>query len=389
MADTRDQQPVGSIESYDGSIGLWQQIEISDVTLKASTLRRHGRIDAIKKIIAFFRRKAVRLGVQYPGTYSNLNQMSVRVTQHYREEADWMAKSASNPDVTSLGHRIVYFTDGSLNGDKKTGGAGVAFKHLSDDMSLGSRFDWAEHRVAVGGIQEIRDAEMLAIFEAVKLAVSEIRSSRRSTQSPQSEAPFKPRIFIFTDSTSCLEILEPYLRAKQKDRENQLPYLHPVFVGLLQHLSALVSWDIKVGIHWVKGHSGLDGNSRADKLARESAQWFRQHPWVRDPQDPLQAFYLPERTAVRDVMTVAAVYTQTPQGEKRKAGEMQSYTIKRRRYKPSIDTRPTSRRLVIAKRTKNAVKGLRGLTIKQELHRLPEMFPKNEVMANASVHFYR
>ena len=90
MADTRDQQPVGSIESYDGSIGLWQQIEISDVTLKASTLRRHGRIDAIKKIIAFFRRKAVRLGVQYPGTYSNLNQMSVRVTQHYREEADWM-----------------------------------------------------------------------------------------------------------------------------------------------------------------------------------------------------------------------------------------------------------------------------------------------------------
>ena len=385
MEDSGGHKRWETIESYIGSGELCQQVDISQTALKASTLRRHGRIDVTKKIISFFRRKAARLGMKYPGTYPMLNQMSVRITQYYREEADWMVKSASNPDATGLGHRIVYFTDGSLNNDKKTGGAGIAFKHFPVEISPGATFEWIEHRVAVGGIQEIKDAEMLAICEALKLAVSEIKSNRSLTQPNQLEPRSKPRILVFTDSSSCLEILEPYLRAKLKNRENELPYLHPIFVGLLQCLSVLVSWDIEVGFHWVKGHSGLDGNRRADKLARESAQWFRQHPWVKDSQNALQTFYLPEMTAVTAVTTLTVVADRTPQGEKRKADEIRGTPVKRLRYKPSMDARLETRRLIISKGTKKGVKGLRGLTIRQELHRLREIFPRKEAKANAPI----
>jgi len=67
---------------------------------------------------------------------------------------------------------------------------------------------------------------------------------------------------IFTDSQSTLEALEnPY----------ESPNSNIDLLALSIH-NLLTSYDFQLTLQWIPGHSDLQGNDRADKLAKEGAK---------------------------------------------------------------------------------------------------------------------
>lgn len=132
---------------------------------------------------------------------------------------------------------LMIYTDGSCL--PPFGGAGIAYRRGST---------WMGRATALGVVRGSGEAELAAIFGAVKLA----RRVREANEY---------RITIATDSLECLTRLNPDKAQVDPSEPGQMAR------AIVQGRRELATEGIHLGFRWVKGHASIEGNELADKLA--------------------------------------------------------------------------------------------------------------------------
>ncbi len=138
-------------------------------------------------------------------------------------------------DHTQSVRHISIYTDGS-----KGEGVGAAF--TVSDESTSPCYNNISQLFRLDNSCTVYQAECLAIREALRW-ISTLTH-------------FPDRVIIHSDSQSAI--------ASLRNSSNRNPIVR-------ETLTIAASIDIPVYVDWVKGHSGVAGNERADELAREAA----------------------------------------------------------------------------------------------------------------------
>ncbi|EMR72794.1 hypothetical protein UCREL1_148 [Eutypa lata UCREL1] len=134
-------------------------------------------------------------------------------------EADFLNITAQAMDATAthLGHRMVFFTDGSSNNNELVIGARVTYKEFNGDFS-----PWTDLAYTALNTKDSNTAELLGINGALSV---------------------------------CNRLDDPGYKA------------------LARNLAQLVNLRVSLKFYWVKGHAAVNGNNRADRLAARAVRW--------------------------------------------------------------------------------------------------------------------
>jgi len=164
----------------------------------------------------------------------------------FRKRINYKKRKTKTSEITKPAYRnqertkktIEIYTDGSCtqNGmENAKCGAGI---WINDNNSENKAVNIQE------GNKTNQRAELIAIIEAIKIAKNE-------------------NVTIFTDSLTCIEnITENIMKWEDKDWSNvRNEEDWKILVYLLRKKSGTTEFK------WVKGHSGIEGNEKADKLA--------------------------------------------------------------------------------------------------------------------------
>lgn len=137
---------------------------------------------------------------------------------------------------------LVIYTDGACSGNPGPGGWGVLMQFGSHEKTL------------KGGEAETTNNRM-ELMAAIK-ALEAIKPN------------FKGKITLWTDSTYVLKGITEWIHSWKKrgwKKSDKKPVINK---DLWQRLDAL-NEQKEVNWKWVKGHAGVEGNERADELARQ------------------------------------------------------------------------------------------------------------------------
>ncbi|KAI1174795.1 hypothetical protein F4777DRAFT_599283 [Nemania sp. FL0916] len=156
--------------------------------------------------------------------------------------------------------RIVLFTDGS----EKHGNAGAGFTYkllLGDNTEA----DWVDDAYALEGKHSCTEAEIAGIYGALRIAYDATFRHRNAGMAA-------PSIFIFTDSFDALQNLYEF-----HDRPERKVELKPLSFSsdLRWALNLLMKLGCRIELNWVPGHVGVEGNVRANKLAKVATQYAK------------------------------------------------------------------------------------------------------------------
>lgn len=134
----------------------------------------------------------------------------------------------------------IYYTDGSAI-NRKVGAAVVA---PTQSFTL---------RLFLGPspFYTVYSADLVGILGALQLALA--RPVSVNCQ----------RVIIFTDNQAAIRALD----------DPQRQSVQIIIMDIVQTVELLRSKNIQIELHWVPAHSGLNGNERADKAAKESTGW--------------------------------------------------------------------------------------------------------------------
>ncbi|XP_045457894.1 uncharacterized protein LOC123668146 [Melitaea cinxia] len=130
-------------------------------------------------------------------------------------------------------HEVNIFTDGSKI-EGKVGAALSVWTGAAEARTL---------KLALPSYCTVYQAELLAICRAARMAADNLAGS----------------VGIYSDSLSALLTLK------------NLKALHPLAVEAREHLRRALLRDKHIELFWIKAHAGLEGNERADHLAKEAA----------------------------------------------------------------------------------------------------------------------
>ena len=134
---------------------------------------------------------------------------------------------------------LTMWSDGSRL-DSGATGAGIAWK---------TSIQWQEKSLALGYCKEIYDAELFGILEALKIAIKERRKYGYTA------------ITIFSDSQSAI------LRASN----DELGPGQVLAINIIKTAKQLTDEGVNVTMRWVPSHINIEGNERADVLAKKAA----------------------------------------------------------------------------------------------------------------------
>jgi ribonuclease HI len=148
-------------------------------------------------------------------------------------------------DTNLTAHRVVIYTDGACKGNPGPGGWGVVlcFGEQQKEL-LGGEASTTNNRM-----------ELTAAIEALKALKRPVAAD------------------IYTDSQYVIKGLEQWLpawKARGWQTADKKPVKNKDLWVCLDELAGQhqLSW------HWVKGHSGNPGNTRADALANQGVDQF-------------------------------------------------------------------------------------------------------------------
>ena len=151
------------------------------------------------------------------------------------------ASRAAQQHLASLPQRATWvWTDGSADGGVRNGGAGVYIEWPDGTTT--------ELRSTAGRLCSSFRAELTALLSALQ----HLRDHPAHTQLP---------VVICTDSESALAAL----------REGPMGQKTPLGASVWGALASLDGPARRVHLQWVPSHCGVDGNERADAVAKEAA----------------------------------------------------------------------------------------------------------------------
>ena len=137
---------------------------------------------------------------------------------------------------------LILWCDGSK---LDQGGAGAAVVWKEGELGR----EWQEKKVSLGKNKEILDAKIWGISETLKVA------GQKAIRTQQHLA-----VSIFCDSQTIINKL-----AKMDSSAGQA-----LKIQIYQKADQLTQQGHSISVYWVPGHSGLEGNERADKAAKEA-----------------------------------------------------------------------------------------------------------------------
>ncbi|KAI0160163.1 hypothetical protein GGR57DRAFT_520352 [Xylariaceae sp. FL1272] len=185
------------------------------------------------------------------------------VIEQDKSKAKAWAEQAPLPRC--FGPKIIFCCDGSANKDKVHGGIGVAYKRV-DGLDAGwITRDWICESLGVqddNAHLESSEAEVFALYCALSMAWYEVthwsQLGANASKSP-------PDIIIMTDSRHAINYFKArYLGLALPDNDVDTNW----FAELLRPLLSLQSLHCRIIIRWLPGHDNIEGNERADSLAR-------------------------------------------------------------------------------------------------------------------------
>ena len=164
---------------------------------------------------------------------------------HSSSQSSENPKSSESPTSTSSRKRkaksLIIYTDGACSGNPGPGGWGVLMQYGKSEKEL------------YGGTEETTNnrMEMMAAIEALRAIKPNVNGT----------------VKLWTDSTYVLKGITEWIHGWKKrgwKKSDKKPVINADLWKILDELnqSHNVEWN------WVKGHAGIDGNERADELAR-------------------------------------------------------------------------------------------------------------------------
>ena len=136
---------------------------------------------------------------------------------------------------------LIIYTDGACSGNPGPGGWGVYMRYgEKEQVFYGGEADTTNNRM-----------EMMATIEALKAV----------------NPKFKGDITLWTDSTYVLKGITEWIHGWKKRGWKNSAKKAVKNADLWKELDAINS-KFTVEWKWVKGHAGIEGNERADELAR-------------------------------------------------------------------------------------------------------------------------
>ncbi|KAI1645201.1 uncharacterized protein F4817DRAFT_344590 [Daldinia loculata] len=172
--------------------------------------------------------------------------------------------TATQPPPSSP--RLVMFTDGSVK-SKYNVGCGITYMR-----TYGSNHDWVDAAYGSKGISNFLDHEAIALHRGLWIAYYEMMDWAGRIPNPLNGGRTRPpKIIIITDGLSGIQRLHySYCYTKMEVKPHNKAAIHEY---LVYPLEKLVRFGSKVEIHWIPGHVGVEGNSRADSLASIGADY--------------------------------------------------------------------------------------------------------------------
>lgn len=200
-------------------------------------------------------------------------------------QAAAFAEKLMEVDVNDNQKKTVLFSDGSVgHGNQAISSTGIAYK-----LCHGAHSGWMLSSAAILGKCDSTLAETTAINLALGIAATELEKQTRQSptgdmetndaitrQGKESADDKLSKIYIISDSQSCLGWIDMYLKANVfLEKEKTAKYLaHPCYPEMARQLRRLSILKAQLEIHWIKGHSGIPGNSLADNRATGAAKQY-------------------------------------------------------------------------------------------------------------------
>ncbi len=143
---------------------------------------------------------------------------------------------------TAKTHDLVIYTDGACSGNPGPGGWGVLMQFGETEKTLcGGEASTTNNRM-----------ELMAAIRALEAI----------------KPNYKGSVTLWTDSTYVLKGITEWIHGWKKrgwKKGDKKPVINKDLWQQLDSLNAARTIEWK----WVKGHAGIDGNERADELARQ------------------------------------------------------------------------------------------------------------------------
>jgi ribonuclease HI len=143
---------------------------------------------------------------------------------------------------------LALWSDGSRL-ESKAVGAGITWK-------IGR--NWKEMAIPLGRNKEVFDAELYGIQQAIRVALK----GGNSQKGPVVLDPGYSKVIVFSDSQAAIRrVKSDYPGAGQT-----------IAKDIIAKTAILAKIGISTTIKWVPSHIGIEGNERADKLAKKGAE---------------------------------------------------------------------------------------------------------------------